>query len=167
MNGCVQIQSIGTDRDTPAFTFRKAQPPRLQVKRHRPEFSVDIPKTEIRLGLRRVEQGVQLHSAIEPGEACYGWGEWFNAFQRQVRLTLYRTRLVHRAWVNGRVTESVRWDSQAGEAHLALVYPTDQLTEIRLELEAVKKLSLPVNWVNFQLRIDSRQPFCYTSSRCS
>ena len=84
--GCVQVRA-GKN-----LVFSEARPPRLGIRKRRPFLSVDIPKVELRAGLRRVEQGVSLSFAIQPGEAFYGWGEWFNAFRRQAGKLHLRTR---------------------------------------------------------------------------
>lgn len=66
-----------------APVLSEAAPPQLGLRRRRPYISLDIPKTELRLGLRRVEAGIRLSFAIQPGQAFYGFGEQFNAFQRR------------------------------------------------------------------------------------
>jgi len=63
--------------------FREARPPLLGIKNRKPYFSLDLPKTELRFGLRKVDNGVNMALSIQPEEAFYGWGEWFNAFRRQ------------------------------------------------------------------------------------
>lgn len=65
------------------FVFSEARPPTQGIRQWKPYGTVDIPKTDVHLGVRRVDAGVRLAFSIQPGEAFYGWGEWFNAFQRQ------------------------------------------------------------------------------------
>lgn len=77
LQGCVQVRAKG------ALVFSEAAPARLGLKKRSLQAVVDIPKAEFRLGLRRVDEGVRLRLAIEDDEAFYGWGEWFNAFQRK------------------------------------------------------------------------------------
>jgi alpha-glucosidase (family GH31 glycosyl hydrolase) len=71
--------------------FRELYPPQTGLRSGTPFLSADIPKAEIRLGIRKVDDGVRLAFAITPGERFYGWGEQFNTFQResgQVRLRI-------------------------------------------------------------------------------
>jgi alpha-D-xyloside xylohydrolase len=63
--------------------FEQVLPAHLGLRRRKPYFGFDIPKTEVSFGVRRVEQGVGLKLAIAHDEAFYGWGEWFNAFRRR------------------------------------------------------------------------------------
>jgi alpha-glucosidase (family GH31 glycosyl hydrolase) len=75
-HNCVQI--LAGDQEV----LREAIPPRLNIQRRQPYLSLDIPKAEFRLGLRRSQDGIRLALKISPAEAFYGWGEWFNAFRR-------------------------------------------------------------------------------------
>jgi alpha-glucosidase (family GH31 glycosyl hydrolase) len=77
LDSCVQVRSSG------GLVFSELHPPRQGIRKRKFAPSVDIPKTEVRAGFRRVDDGVSLAFAIQPGEAFYGWGEWFNAFRRQ------------------------------------------------------------------------------------
>ena len=76
--GC--LQAFAPDGEA---VFGEARPPRLGLRRRRPFLTLDIPKTEVRAGLCRVDNGVSLAFSIQPDEAFYGWGEWFDAFRRQ------------------------------------------------------------------------------------
>jgi alpha-glucosidase (family GH31 glycosyl hydrolase) len=77
LHGCVQA------RTSEGLVFSEKRPARLGIRKRCPYFSLDIPKTEARFGIRQVENGVSLAFAIQAGEGFYGWGEWFNAFRRQ------------------------------------------------------------------------------------
>jgi alpha-glucosidase (family GH31 glycosyl hydrolase) len=72
--------------------FQEARPVQLHQKARRLYGDIDIPKTEIRWGIRRVTEGVKLWLTVTPGESFYGWGEWFNAFQRKAGAVNLRTR---------------------------------------------------------------------------
>ncbi len=61
----------------------EAAPPRLGQKRLSPYLDVDLPKVELRSGLRPVQDGIQISLAIQPDETFYGWGEQFGGFARQ------------------------------------------------------------------------------------
>jgi alpha-glucosidase len=63
--------------------FAEVRPPRLGLKHSRFDFSFDPTKFELRLGARRVDNGVRLSLGITPEEFFYGWGEQFSAFQRR------------------------------------------------------------------------------------
>jgi alpha-glucosidase (family GH31 glycosyl hydrolase) len=76
--GCLRV----VDRDGREI-FTEKRPPRLDLRHSRFYFSIDPTKIELRAGFRRVEGGVRLSLGITPGESFYGWGEQFNAFQRQ------------------------------------------------------------------------------------
>jgi alpha-glucosidase len=83
------VRVISEDGRVQAFSsdgscfFEEAEPPEHAIRRRRPYISLDIPNTELHVGLRRVEQGIRLVFSTTPGERFYGWGEWFNAFERQ------------------------------------------------------------------------------------
>ncbi|MEW5869258.1 MAG: TIM-barrel domain-containing protein [Chloroflexota bacterium] len=76
--GCLRLLTAAGET-----LLAEARPPRQGMKRRRPYLSVDIPKTVVRLGLERVEAGVALALRLQPEEAFYGWGEWFDAFRRR------------------------------------------------------------------------------------
>ncbi len=63
--------------------FAEATAPQLGIQRNKYYSYFDIPQTALNIGLRRVTEGIRLALAIRPGESFYGWGEWFNAFERQ------------------------------------------------------------------------------------
>lgn len=63
--------------------FVEVRPPRLGLKHSRFDFLFDPTKFELRLGTRRVDNGVRLSLGITPEESFYGWGEQFSAFRRQ------------------------------------------------------------------------------------
>jgi alpha-glucosidase (family GH31 glycosyl hydrolase) len=63
--------------------FAEATAPQLGIQRNKYYSYFDIPQTALNIGLRRVTDGIRLALAIRPGESFYGWGEWFNAFERQ------------------------------------------------------------------------------------
>jgi alpha-glucosidase (family GH31 glycosyl hydrolase) len=63
--------------------FKEIATPVLGVKKSRPYFYFDIPQTAFHLGRRHVDDGIQLTLGVSPGESFFGWGEWFNAFERK------------------------------------------------------------------------------------
>ncbi len=66
----------------------------LQFHQHRESraLSIDIPKTEIKIEHDHIDDGIALSLKIQPDEAFYGWGEWFNAFRRTDGTVRLRTR---------------------------------------------------------------------------
>jgi alpha-glucosidase (family GH31 glycosyl hydrolase) len=72
--------------------FAEAAAPVLGRQRLQPYSYFDIPQTALYAGLRRVDNGIRLTLAIQPGEAFYGWGEWFNAFERKAGQVVLENR---------------------------------------------------------------------------
>lgn len=70
----------------------EAAPTRLGQKRLSPYLDVDIPKVELRSGLRPVQDGIRISLAIQAEETFYGWGEQFDAFARQTGALRLKTR---------------------------------------------------------------------------
>ncbi len=66
------------------YFFREAGLPDLGIQKTRPFFYFDIPQLAINAGQRRVENGFRLKLGTSPIECFYGWGEWFNGFQRKI-----------------------------------------------------------------------------------
>ncbi len=63
--------------------FAEIAAPELQIQRRRPYFYFDTPQTAFYSGVHQVDDGIRLTLAIQPDESLYGWGEWFNAFERK------------------------------------------------------------------------------------
>ncbi len=67
------------------FLLSEAQPPRFGQESGNLPFRValDIPAFRLRIDNDRSHETIGLTWRIEPGEAFWGWGEWFNAFRRE------------------------------------------------------------------------------------
>ena len=65
------------------YFFREAAPAQVNLRKSRPYFYFDLPQLAPYGGLRRVESGIRLTLRTYPLEHFYGWGEWFNAFERK------------------------------------------------------------------------------------
>lgn len=62
--------------------FREIKTPRLEIRKIRPYFYLDIPQVAFHAGLRKVNEGIQLEIERARDESFYGGGEWFNGFER-------------------------------------------------------------------------------------
>ncbi len=85
-DGCVAIST----RDGKQV-LREASPVRTDLRFESRERGFDIANTELRWQHVKTDDAVKLSLALEPDERLYGWGEWFNAFQRhagKVRLRI-------------------------------------------------------------------------------
>ena len=76
--GCV---SAFTPQGTCFFQEKSA--PVLGIQKKRPYLYFDIPQTTLNAGQHLVEDGLRLELKTAPDEAFFGWGEWFNAFERR------------------------------------------------------------------------------------
>ncbi len=87
VDGCLQLLN-------PHFQpmLVEKAPPRLGVNRLDPYLNLDIPKIELRSGVRQVQGGVQLSLSIREDEIFYGWGEQFTAFGRRAGKLKLHTR---------------------------------------------------------------------------
>jgi len=63
--------------------FCEAAAPALGLHQRRPYFYFDIPQTAFYKGEHFVDDGLQLTLGVAAGESFFGWGEWFNAFERK------------------------------------------------------------------------------------
>ncbi len=63
--------------------FHEEADPVLSIQNHRPYFYFDISQTAFYAGQRHIDNGIRLSLSASPGESFYGWGEWFNAFERK------------------------------------------------------------------------------------
>ncbi len=63
--------------------FCEQAAPILGIRKHRPYLYFDIPQTAFYAGQHRIEDGIRLELRVVPGESFYGWGEWFNDFERK------------------------------------------------------------------------------------
>ena len=77
-NGLVSAKNAQNE-----FFFREASVPHLGIQTVRPYFYVDTPQLALHAGLRRIENGFRMSLITSPIESYYGWGEWFNGFQRK------------------------------------------------------------------------------------
>lgn len=66
-----------------ACFFQEKSAPQLGLQKKRPYFYTDIPQVSLHAGQRQVSAGIHLELKTTPGEAFFGWGEWFNAFERR------------------------------------------------------------------------------------
>lgn len=71
--------------------FSEAEIPRLGLRRRQPFLEVNITQTTVRAGIRRVDGGIRLALARHADEWYYGWGERFEAFQRNTGTIKART----------------------------------------------------------------------------
>ena len=63
--------------------FSEKTPPTFGIRKDRPYFYFDIPQTAFYAGRHHVDNGIRLTLKRSDGESFYGWGEWFNAFERK------------------------------------------------------------------------------------
>jgi alpha-glucosidase (family GH31 glycosyl hydrolase) len=63
--------------------FRETAAPALGTHTDRPYFYFDIPQTALYSGKHRVDAGIRLTLQVTKDESFFGWGEWFNAFERK------------------------------------------------------------------------------------
>ena len=80
--GLVGDQLVVTNQSG-EIVFRQLGAPRQELRSWKPFINLDIPKTVLRVGVRRVQHGIGMALGITAGEGFYGFGEWFNAFQRR------------------------------------------------------------------------------------
>ena len=80
--GLVGDQLVVTNQSG-EIVFRQIGVPRQELRSWKPFIDLDIPKTVLRVGVRRVQHGISMALGITVGEGFYGFGEWFNAFQRR------------------------------------------------------------------------------------
>ena len=76
-NGIVKIKD-----KTGKVIFSEKQNPLLKIKKQRPYFYFDIPQTAFYSGFHHVKDGIQITLIKSKTESFYGWGEWFNSFER-------------------------------------------------------------------------------------
>jgi len=72
--------------------FQESAVPELGIQKRRPYFYFDIPQTALNLGQRQIDEGLRLQIKITTGESFFGWGEWFNAFERKTGQVLLDNR---------------------------------------------------------------------------
>ncbi len=77
-NGLVRAQNSAGQ-----VFFSEIALPKLGLRKRRPYFYFDIPQTAFYAGQHRVDNGLQLTLNVAPDESFFGWGEWFNAFERK------------------------------------------------------------------------------------
>lgn len=63
--------------------FNEIATPALGIQKRRPYSYFDIPQTAYYRGKHLVDDGIQLTLGVAAGESFFGWGEWFNAFERR------------------------------------------------------------------------------------
>jgi alpha-glucosidase (family GH31 glycosyl hydrolase) len=63
--------------------FEEDKLPVLGIQKSRRYFYLDKPMLAICSGQHKVEDGIQLEIKKSQDESFYGWGEWFNAFERK------------------------------------------------------------------------------------
>ena len=63
--------------------FRENAGPVLGIRKKRPYFYFDIPQTAFYAGHHEVKEGIRLTLQVAKDESFYGWGEWFNHFERK------------------------------------------------------------------------------------
>ena len=63
--------------------FNEIATPTLGIQKRRPYLYFDTPQTAFYRGQHIVDNGIKLTLGVAPGESFFGWGEWFNAFQRR------------------------------------------------------------------------------------
>ncbi len=63
--------------------FQENAHPVFGIQKKRPYFYFDIPQTALYAGLHNVEAGIRLTLKTAREESYFGWGEWFNQFERK------------------------------------------------------------------------------------
>ena len=71
------------DQDGKCF-FSEKKTARLNLRKSRPYLYFDIPQTAVNAGMHKVDHGIRLNINVHQDESFYGWGEWFNGFERKI-----------------------------------------------------------------------------------
>ncbi|MEI6289989.1 MAG: hypothetical protein WCP19_06100 [Chloroflexota bacterium] len=62
--------------------FAEINEPVSGIRKNKPFFYFDIPQTAIYAGFHKVRNGIKISIKKNADESFFGWGEWFNAFER-------------------------------------------------------------------------------------
>jgi len=83
INASLQNGLVCVKNDQGECFFEEIAAPELAIKKQRSYRYFDIPQTAYYAGQHKVDGGIRLNLKIHHGESFYGWGEWFNAFERK------------------------------------------------------------------------------------
>jgi alpha-D-xyloside xylohydrolase len=78
-----QNGQVSAQNESGECFFHEITAPMLGIQKRRRYSYFDISQTAFYRGQHRVDNGICLNLGVAAGESFFGWGEWFNAFERK------------------------------------------------------------------------------------